>query len=53
MIPSRQRNPFHYRARDRSLDKKIVPQYYPPNKRKEMKEYLGNSNISFNFGNEY
>eukprot|EP00347_Sterkiella_histriomuscorum_P013325 403365148 len=40
--------PFQYHSKDPHVEKKVTPQYYPPNKRKEMKDYLSKTSIKFN-----
>lgn len=40
-------NPFAFKVGDKQMMKQHAPQYYPPHKRKEMKEHLTRSSIKF------
>lgn len=42
----RKKNPFYFKVGDKNMEKETSPQYYPPHKRKEYKDYL--SKINFN-----
>ena len=44
-------NPFAFKPYDEKLKKENAPNYLPPAKRKEIKEYLGNSSITLREGN--
>jgi hypothetical protein len=38
-------NPFAFRVNDEKMLKNVAANYIPPEKRKEMREYLSNSSI--------
>ena len=38
-------NPFAFRVNDESMRKDLAPNYIPPHKRKEMKDYLSGSSL--------
>jgi hypothetical protein len=44
-------NPFAFKPYDERMKKENAAQYMPPNKRKQIKEYLSNSSISLREGN--
>jgi hypothetical protein len=41
-------NPFAFRVGEKKMQKKHAPQYYPPKKRNEFKDYLSKTSIKFN-----